>query len=358
MLAAGCAMDAGPLGGCAGAGERSDVAAGEAFATKPSPAPGTFTNPLLPGGPDPWMVYHEGFYYLTRTTSRHVAIRRAASIADLGAAPDVVVWRDDTPARAREMWAPEFYLLDGPDGRRRWYLYYCASDGWHLNHRCHVLESTSDTPLGPYEYKGQLRTDDDDKLYAIDAGLLVTGDGRRHVLWAGFPDHRIFIADTENPWTTRGRRRLIEAEGFGCEEVREGPVTLVRNGKVFLIYSICDTGKPDYKLGMLIADEKSDLLRAESWKQYPEPVFTRCDEHGVYGPGHNGFFTSPDGSEDWIIYHAKTTPAYTYRTRSPRAQRFTWRPDGTPDFGRPLPLSAAVPLPSGDPGSSAARTSS
>jgi GH43 family beta-xylosidase len=311
----------------------------------------TVFNPLLPEGPDPWMVFHDGYYYFTCTSGNQIKIRRARSLADLGGGRgDRVVWEDNTPGRDKQMWAPEFDWLDGPNGRR-WYLYYCASDGWHLNHRCHVLESQGDSPLGPYVYKGKLKTDPDDKYYAIDPGLLVTSDKQRmHFLWAGHPGHVIYISDMENPWTTRGKRVHLPAEGFGCAEVREGPVTLVRNGKVFLIYSICDTGKPDYKLGMLVADEKSDLLRPESWEQYPEPVFTRCDEHGVYGPGHNGFFRSPDGTEDWIIYHAKSTPSYTYRTRSPRAQKFTWRPDGTPDFGKPLALSAVIPVPAGDPG--------
>lgn len=312
----------------------------------------TFFNPLIPDGPDPWMVWHAGYYYLTRSHGCGIAVRKARSIVDLWAAEDHIVWEDPTLSRCSEMWAPEFYLLEGPNGWR-WYLYYCASDGWHLNHRCHVLESTGDTPLGPYVYKGQLRTDQDDALYAIDAGLLRTTGGRLHFLWAGHPGHVLFLSDMRDPWTTHGERVQLTAEGFGCDEVREGPVALVRNGRVFLVYSACDTGKPDYKLGMLVADESSDLLRPESWTQHPEPVFTRCDEHGVYGPGHNGFFTSPDGTEDWIIYHAKSTPMYTYRTRSPRAQRFTWRADGTPDFGQPLPLNAVIDVPSGDPGSSA-----
>jgi hypothetical protein len=48
----------------------------------------------------------------------------------------------------------------------------------------------------------------------------------------------------------------------------------------------------------------------------------------VYGRAQR--FFARGRSEDWIIYHAKTTPAYTYRARSPRAQRFTWRADGFP----------------------------
>jgi GH43 family beta-xylosidase len=122
---------------------------------------------------------------------------------------------------------------------------------------------------------------------------------------------------------------------------------LQRNEKLFLVYSACDTGKPDYQLGMLIADETSDLLNPKSWKQHPTPVFTRSDENGVFGPGHNGFFRSPDGTEDWIIYHAKTSKQYTYRGRTTRAQKFTWNPDGTPNFDVPLPLDAILDEPSG-----------
>jgi hypothetical protein len=66
----------------------------------------------------------------------------------------------------------------------------------------------------------------------------------------------------------------------------------------------------------------------------------------VFGPGHNGFFRSPDGTEDWIVYHAKTNAFYTYRGRETRAQKFTWNPDGTPNFGEPVPLSAVLDEPS------------
>ena len=119
-----------------------------------------------------------------------------------------------------------------------------------------------------------------------------------------------------------------------------------RNGKLFLVYSACDTQKPDYKLGLLIADETAELLDPRSWKQHPRPVFERADANGVFSPGHNGFFKSPDGAEDWSIYHAKTTAAYTYRDRTTRAQKFTWNSDGTPNFGTPLPLDAILEEPS------------
>lgn len=308
----------------------------------------TFENPLLPFAPDPWIVFHDGYYYFTYTAHDRIPMRRAKSLADLGTAEEISVWRDDHPMRNTEMWAPELYLLDGPNGRR-WYLYYTASDGQDLNHRCFVLEGQTDDPRGPYTFKAQLRTDPADRLYAIDGHVLVKKDGTMYLIWAGHPGHRIFIQRLGNPWVTIGDRVMLEADGFGCEEVREGPVVLQRDGRIFLVYSTCDTGKPDYKLGMLHCLESDDVLDPKSWKQWPVPVLTRNDAAKVYGPGHNGFFKSPDGTEDWIVYHAKDTAEYTYDRRSPRCQPFTWTPDGAPVFEKPVALGEKVRLPSGDP---------
>jgi GH43 family beta-xylosidase len=194
--------------------------------------------------------------------------------------------------------------------------------------------------LGPYSYKGRLINPTNDQ-YAIDGSVFQQPDGAWYFLWAARPGHVLTIARMANPWTLAGNGVVIPASGFGCEEVREGPVVLKRNGKLFLIYSACDTGKPDYKLGMLIADENADVLDPKSWKQYPKPVFERNDANGVFGPGHNGFFRSSDGA-DWIVYHAKTASNYTYRGRSTRVQKIGWNTDGTPDLGLPLPLSAVL----------------
>ncbi|MGN6387717.1 MAG: family 43 glycosylhydrolase, partial [Verrucomicrobiota bacterium] len=92
--------------------------------------------------------------------------------------------------------------------------------------------------------------------------------------------------------------------------------------------------------------DDSDVMDPKSWVQYPTPVFERNDGAGVSGPGHHGFFQSPDGTEDWIIYHGKTSSAYTYAGRTTRTQKFTWDKNGIPQFGKPLPLSAILPEPS------------
>jgi len=312
----------------------------------------TFTNPLKVHGADPWMTYYHGWYYLGTTTGSNVSLRRARHIADLKTAPDTVVWKDENHDRFQNVWAPEFHLLESGHGLR-WYLYYTADDGKNgdQNHRIYVAESAGTDPLGPYTYKAQLQTDPKNAYYAIDATVLKLPNGTLYAIWCGRPsDHGqgLFIARMSNPWTITGERTALEASGFGCQWVREGPVTLLHDGRIFLIYSACSADTADYKLGMLEADLTADLLAPASWKQHPEPVFTRDDAHGIYGPGHNFFFRSPDGKEGWIVYHAKTSTNTTYADRTTRAQPFTWRPDGTPDFGRPLPIDTAIPVPSGE----------
>ncbi len=302
---------------------------------------GKFQNPLNAGA-DPWLLWHDGNYYLTTTQGDAIRMWKAPKLAELKSAPPVLVWKDADPTRSRGIWAPEFHLISN-----RWYLYYTAtsSDNNDANHRMHVLESAGTDPLGPYAYKARLINPTNDQ-YAIDGSVFQKPDGAWYFVWAARPNHVLFIARLANPWTIAGNGVHIPASGFGCAEVREGPVLLRRNGKLFLIYSACDTQKPDYKLGMLIANESADLLDPRSWEQHPQPIFERNDAAGVFSPGHNGFFKSPDGMEDWIVYHAKTSSEYTYRGRTTRVQKIGWNKTGTPNLGVPLSLVTILDEPS------------
>ncbi len=96
---------------------------------------------------------------------------------------------------------------------------------------------------------------------------------------------------------------------------------------------------------MLTASANADLLKPTSWKKSPVPVFSSSPEAHAWGAGHNGFFHTP-GGEDWIIYHANPEANQGCgNRRSPRAQPFTWKADGTPDFGKAVPLDTPVPRP-------------
>lgn len=303
----------------------------------------------LNNGADPFMVVHDGAYYLMTTRGDRLTINTAPSIAQLPAAEDHDIWigADDDPSRSTQIWAPALYQFNS-----RWYVYYTASDGVDANHRMYVLESEGDDPLGPYSFKAKIA---DQGEYMIDGEPIIVNDqlfftwsmnGRGH----GGGPQQIYIQKMINPWTTEGPVVELPVDAGMCSEVREGPTSIVHDGRLFLTYSTCDTGKPDYSLYLISIPADGDPMVPANWTIYPDPILTRDDAAGVYGPGHHSFFKSPDGTQDWIAYHGKNTPEYTYDWRSTRAQQVTWGDAGLPVIGAPIALGTDIAVPAGDPG--------
>ena len=187
------------------------------------------------------------------------------------------------------------------------------------------------------------------------------------MIWAGWEgdengEQDIYIARLKNPWTIGSKRVKISSPTYDWEKygdlhdssnpphvnVNEGPEILKHSGKIFLIYSASGCWTDCYALGMLRASINADLLDPRSWKKSAHPVFKQSPENGVFAPGHNSFFKSPDGKEDWILYHANSRAGLGCgKNRSPRAQKFTWDKQGIPKFGLPLKEGIPIPVPSG-----------
>ena len=312
---------------------------------------GTFSNPVKRNGPDPWLQYHNGYYYLATTTwNSTITMRRSRTLAGLASATDTTVFDlSGRPNGCCNMWAPEFHLLDGPNGRR-WYLYYVAGQNvpdYNPTQRLHVLESAGTDPMGPYTFRADL-----DTVWQLDASILTVG-GRLYLLGSHMDGYQsVCITPLSNPWTLSGSRRTISAPTLAWEQqtgaVNEGAEPLYRNGRTMIVYSASACWGPDYKLGLLTLTG-TDPLNRSHWTKHPNPVFQRDDAGSVFAPGHNGFFTSPDGTEDWIVYHANDSASGGCdMNRSTRAQRFTWNADGTPNFGIPVPLGVQLTAPSGE----------
>ncbi|MRS03677.1 hypothetical protein EG832_10740, partial [bacterium] len=277
----------------------------------------TIHNPINFSGPDPWMTYYDGNYYLAATTwgnsSVGLTMRKAATIEELKNAQPVQIFKDLTPSRCCNYWAPEFYLLNGPDGPR-WYGYYSGGpENCCDGQRMHVIESVGTDPMGPYVYKAELK--DSIGNWAIDTSILQL-EGSLYLMFSAFNgsdisaitnDQNLYIAPMSNPWTISGDRVLISSPTLDWERqdgrVNEGPVAIQHDGNTFIIYSASGCWGPNYKLGMLTYTG-SNPLEAGSWIKSDDPVFRGTDK--VFSPGHNNFFKSPDGKEDWIIYHANS----------------------------------------------------
>lgn len=324
----------------------------------PSPSGQTFRNPILPAGQDPSVVFDGGFYHLVQSDEDGISIRTSPTLTGLGNAKKTVVWRGgqaDSPCC--ELWAPELVRLDG-----KWYIYYAADDGRNENHRMYVLESARVN--GPYTFRGKI-SDPTDR-WAIDGTVFSGLDGRRYYVWSGWEgttnvQQNLYIAPMKNPWTLAGERVRISQpdqpwERIGRPYINEGPEVLTRGGRTFIVYSASGSWTDDYCLGLLSLTGKN-VLDPAAWKKSNGCVFARNDEANVYAPGHGGFVRSPDGSEDWHLYHAIEVPGASWGGRSIRAQEFSWNADGTPRFGRPTSFGTALPLPSGEYEAEQARTS-
>lgn len=318
------------------------------------PDENTFTNPLLTSGADPWVEQKEDWYYVTHTTGRNLRLYRTKNISELSKAEMKTVWYPPaTGMNSKQIWAPEIHHIDG-----KWYFYYAADDGLNENHRMWVLENASDDPFtGTWVDKGKLELPDD--KWAID-GTVFEHNGQLYMLWSGWEgdvnlQQDIYIVKMTNPWTATGDRvRLSQPEHSwetkgGKPAINEAPQFLARHGRLFIIYSASGCWTDDYTLGMLVADENSDPMDPMSWTKHPTPVFGKNPSGQAYGAGHNAFFSSPDGTEDWIIYHANPEPGQGCGgKRSPRMQQFVWTTEGLPDFGTPVALGAAIPVPAGE----------
>ncbi len=313
----------------------------------------SFTNPIIPNGADPWLEYYNGNYYLTTTTwTSQLVMRKSPTLAGLATATPVNIWSESEADRCCNFWAFEFHRLMSPNGYR-WYVMYTSGtkdnfDGQHLS----VIESEGDDPMGPYVYKGSPMP----KSWNIDGNYL-TLNNQLYLLWSEWQkdEQVIWIAKMSNPWTIVGERSVISRPTHDWEKaamkVNEGPEVLQKDGKTFIVFSASFCNTPDYKLGVLELTG-TDPVKPESWHKIDKPFFEKAN--GVYGPGHNGFFKSPDQKEDWLVYHGNSTAEQGCGpTRALRAQKFEWSTASgklLPNFGKPAPAGEKLASPSGENG--------
>jgi len=319
------------------------------------PVAGRFSNPLFANGADPWLQWYQGNYYLTTTTwSSQLVMRKSPTIAGLSTATPQYIWSDTHAERGFNFWAFEFHRLEGPNGAR-WYVMYTAGHEANLDgQKLHVLESAGDDPLGPYEFKSTLMPN----RWNID-GSYFKLENQLYLLWSEWvgADQSTWIAKMDNPWTVDESTAVVITKPeldweFGLDldgntgRVTEAPAIVQHDGRTFMSYSTNPCHGPNYKLGMLELTGDNPLQPGD-WTKNSTPMLVAAN--GVYGPGHNGFFTSPDGSEDWLVYHGNALETEGCgNTRSVRVQKFEYDNSGYPSFGEPATPGTLLAPPSGE----------
>lgn len=198
-------------------------------------------------------------------------------------------------------------------------------------------------------------------------------NGQRYAVWSGNVSQtdgkqRIYIATMENPWTINSNRVEISRPDMPWEKwdssINEGPSVIINEkaGKLFVVYSSNGSWTSKYNLSWIMLDMNADPMNPDNWTKSKNYVFWRCDNvskndnpnnkdeiGGVHGVGHNTFTKSPDGTEDWIVYHVKRYKENGWDNRDCFIQKFTWNEDGTPNFGTPVGYWEEIEVPSGEP---------
>ncbi|KAJ1326061.1 family 43 glycosylhydrolase [Microdochium nivale] len=322
-----------------------------------------FSNPIRGvNGSDPHMTYHDGMYYLTATSWTDVQVIAAPSIAELNTSNPVTLYSDKSdPGRARNWWAPEMHYVDG-----RWYIYFSTSiddPDWAVmlpTLTQWVLGGPTTSPLdGEWELLGTIRPENyqsgmlDGTVYKIN--------GQDYFIFSAIEGPlspkgaSLWISKLLTP-TTVGPATMIAFPEYGWEKntsaVLEGPqgIRSPVTDDIYLVYSANSCNTHDYKLGALrlVSETESDPLLPESWVKLPEPFLVTDRAAGVYGPGHNGFFKSPDGTQDWIAYHANRDEAGRCNAyRQTFVQQVYWdTEDGSPRLSPPVAPGVAIEEPS------------
>lgn len=323
-------------------------------------AQNNFTNPLLDYGPDPFSTFYDGHYYYTHTMGDKLVLWKTKSLADLKNAEKKTIWiAPKKTAYSAEIWAPEFHFING-----KWYAYFAADNGSNQNHRMFVLENSSKDPMkGNWVFKGKIAAKTD--KWAID-GNVFTYKKQLYMIWSGWEgdtngQQNIYIAKMKSPTQIDGDRVLLSKptnpwELYGAlhddenppqVNVNEGPQFLTRGNKIFIVFSASGCWTDNYSLGILSFTGSDNLLEAKAWKKADQPILTQSPHNKVYAPGHNSFFKSPDGTQDWILYHANANPGDGCGLkRTPRMQQIHWDSNGLPLFDEPVAIGVALPIPS------------
>jgi GH43 family beta-xylosidase len=305
----------------------------------------TVTNPVAPVGNDPWVIQKDGWYFYCYSWDGAIRVHKARKLQDAVQFAGQVVWQPEVGKPwSKELWAPELHFLRG-----RWYIYFAADDGRNENHRMYVLEGETADSQGKYVLRGKLAATPD--KWAID-GSVLEYKGQLYFIWSGWEGDKngcqnLYIARMKNPVALEGKRAMISTpehdwERNGKPLINEGPTVLKYKERAFIIYSASGSWANDYCLGQLTLNGDNPM-DPHAWVKKPTPVFVGTQN--VISPGHASFTRSPDGTENWIVYHAARKRNAGW-DRNTRIQRFTFDTNGNPVFGEPVPEHVAIPAPS------------
>ena len=269
-----------------------------------------------------------GGYYFTVFSSKDLTDWRHEGIMlDLGTS--------QVPWATGNAWAPCIIERKTPAGWR-YYFYYSGHD--RERNRKSIGVAVAEHPTGPFVDQGLIVTDDD-RPQGVRGGQAIDVDvfqdpvsGKFYLYWgngfmagAELNDDMLSIKkETITHLTPQGG--TLRDYAF-----REGAYVFYRQGTYYFMWSVDDTGSPNYHVAYGTATSPLGPIQVAK-----EPVVLIQDPaKAIYGPAHNSVLQIPGRDEWYIVYHRINkdyllpTPNGPGFHRQVCIDRMHFAPDGT-----------------------------
>ena len=278
-----------------------------------------YPNPFIMERADPYVIKHKGKYYFTASYPAfgsvekgydRIILRESNTLLGLADAEEKTIWKAHNEGiMARHIWAPEIhYILD------KWYCFFAAGEKEEIwNIRPFVLVCDGNPMTDEWIELGKMQASEGDDVSFNSFSLDMTyfeNKGKHYLIWAEIiGDSSLFMAeiDPREPNKLISKPILLTKPEYDWEKVtfrvNEGASILKYGDKIFVFFSASGTGS-EYCMGVIYADEDSDLMDVSSWTKISFPVLQTSDLEGQSGPGHNSF-TIDDNGNTVIVYHAR-----------------------------------------------------
>ena len=268
-------------------------------------------NPVLPGfHADPEILYSRqtGKYYIYSTSDGYAHwggwYLTAYSSTDLKSwTPEGVVLDLRSPQVTwanGNAWAPaiEEKLIDG---KYKYFLYYSGNAADNSGKQIGV--AIGDSPTGPFKDLGHplVSQSPTGRGQQIDVDVFTDpASGKSYLYWgngymagAELNDDMVSIKDeTLTVMTPQGGTLKTHA-------YREAPYVFFRHGVYYFLWSVDDTGSPNYHVAYGTSDSPLGLIQVA---KSPIVLIQNADKE-VYGPAHNAVIRKPGTDEWYIVYH-------------------------------------------------------
>ena len=272
-----------------------------------------WNQPFIANRADPFILREGNTWYFTASVPEYdrIVLRTAHSLEGLRAAEEKVLWRaHEHGVMSKHIWAPELHRVFG-----KWMIYFAAGekeDIWNI--RPFAIECLGPDPMeDAWVERGMMQAADPFSFTDFSLDLTVfEHNGKTYCVWAekvsvGRKISNLYIAEMVDEVTLKTPQMLLSTPSYAWERhefwVNEGPSFLTDGKRVFLSYSASDTSAA-YCMGLLWADAGADLMDIASWHNLNHQVLCTDAQFGLYGPGHNTFFTDEQG-EVFTSYHAR-----------------------------------------------------